>query len=151
RRRGEDVPEGHELFPAGTRIESTVLAFLSMFNLPELPVYGRPRVAILGSGNEVKPLGAVLGGTDVVGSNLYYLTNEFAAFGCETRLVGIAGDDVESFRALLEQALEWADMVVSTAGVSVGDHDVVGRALESIGARVLFWRVAVRPGKPMMV
>jgi molybdopterin molybdotransferase len=151
RRRGEDVGEGQELFATGTRLDSTKVAFLSMFNLANLPVWDRPRVAVLGSGNEVKLLGEPLGVSDIVGSNLYYLAGELASFGCETRMFGVARDKAESFRDLLAESLAWADLVISTAGVSVGDHDVVGHALEMLGAQVHFWRVAVRPGKPMLV
>jgi len=148
---GEDVAEGEALFEPGTRIDAPQLAFLSMFNLAELPVYAPPRIAILGSGDEVRPLGAPLRETDIVGSSLYYLSAELAAFGCEPRIMGISPDEPGAFRDLLEEALRWGDAVISTAGVSVGDHDVVGQALQAVDANVLFWRVAVRPGKPMMV
>ncbi len=151
RRRGEDVAEGVELFPAGTRITPAMMAFLAMFNQPGVAVHCRPRVAMRGSGDEVRLLGEALGPADVVASGLYYLVAEFEAMGCETRLVGVSPDEAGAFEALLGEALQWGDFVVSTAGVSVGDHDVVGVALKSIGAHVHFWKVSVRPGKPMLV
>jgi molybdopterin molybdotransferase len=151
RRRGEDVAEGTGLFPVGTRITPAMMAFLAMFNLPNVAVHGRPRVAILGSGDEVRLLGQALGPADIVASGLYYLAAEFEAMGCEASIMGVSPDKAGAFEALLRQALEWGDFVVSTAGVSVGDHDVVGAALTGVGAQVHFWKVAVRPGKPMLV
>jgi molybdopterin molybdotransferase len=73
------------------------------------------------------------------------------AFGCEPRLFGIAPDDPAKFRAMFEQALAWGDIVVTTAGVSMGEHDVVGGVVRDLGAEILFWKSGVRPGKPMLV
>jgi molybdopterin molybdotransferase len=151
RRRGEDVAEGTRLFGPGTRLDAAPLAFLAMFNLPVLPVFVPPRVAILSSGDEVRLHGDPLGETDVVGVNVYYLERELRAFGCETRLMGIAPDDPAAFERLLDEALRWGDLVVSSAGVSVGEHDVVGRAVAALGGEVLFWGVSIRPGKPTLV
>lgn len=151
RRRGEDVPQNAELFGRGTRLDPAVLAWLAMYNLTEIEVLVPPRVAILTSGDEVKPLGAPLGETDIIGANVYYLEEELKAFGCAPRLFGIAPDDTERFAAMLQKALDWGDLVVTTAGVSVGEHDVVGAAITRLGGEPLFWKVSVRPGKPMLV
>lgn len=151
RRAGEDVAAGTRLFAAGTRLTAPRLAFLAMYNLPDVAVAVPPKVAILTSGDEVKPHGAPLRESDIVGSNIYYLQEELRATGCEPRLFGISPDDAAAFTRMMREALAWADMVVTTAGVSVGEHDVVGAAMEALGARVLFWKVAVRPGKPMLV
>lgn len=148
---GEDIPQGAEVFGRGTVLAPARLAFLAMYNLPTLTVFRRPRVAILTSGDEVKPHGAELRDTDIVGVNIYYLEEEMRACGCEPRLFGIAPDDPGTFRRMLSEARDWGDIVVTTAGVSVGEHDVVGGALAALDAEVLFWRVAVRPGKPMLV
>ncbi|MBI5153724.1 molybdopterin molybdotransferase MoeA [Candidatus Poribacteria bacterium] len=151
RRRGEDVREGAQLFGRGKRLDPPVLAYLGMYNRTSLEVLKRPRVAIFTSGDEVKPLGGELRETDVVGVNIYYLEHELRAFGCETRLFGIVPDVPRAFRETLEAALEWADLIVTTAGVSVGDHDVVGQAVRELKGEVLLWKSAVRPGKPMLV
>lgn len=151
RARGSDIAEGQELFPAGTPITPAVLAFLSSFNIEEVTVYKRPRVAVLTSGDEVKELGTPLRESDIVASSLYFLEEELRHCGCEPRLFGIAPDDADQFRARFEEALAWGDLLVTTAGVSVGGHDVVHDVIAAQGGTVHFWRVAVRPGKPMLV
>jgi len=151
RRAGEDVPAGATLFGRGTRLTPARLAFIAMYNLPDVAVLAPPRVAILTSGDEVKLHGATLRESDIVGANIYYLERELRAFGCEPRLFGISPDDAAAFRRMMEAALAWADIVVTTAGVSVGEHDVVGAAMNALRADVLFWKVSVRPGKPMLV
>ncbi|MDK2971687.1 MAG: molybdopterin molybdotransferase [Candidatus Sumerlaeota bacterium] len=151
RRRGEDVPQGSLLAAVGARLDPPLLAFLAMYNFPTLDVFARPRVGILTSGDEIKPHGAPLRANDVVGVNIYYLEQELRAFGCEPRIFGISPDDPAAFQAMLAEALEASDMVVTTAGVSVGEHDVVGQAVRNLGGEVIFWRVSIRPGKPSLV
>lgn len=151
RRRGSDVAEGQSLFGAGSVITPAVLAFLAGYNVAAVEVFARPRVAILTSGEELKPHGATLGPSDIVASSLYYLERELAACGCEPRLLPIAPDDPAAFTQLFADALQSADFVVTTAGVSVGEHDVVKQAIDALGGSVHFWRVGVRPGKPMVV
>ncbi len=151
RREGEDVARGTQLFRRGTRLHPAALSFLAMYNLPDVEVVVPPRVGILTSGDEIRRHGETLRETDVVGVNIYHLEHELRALGCEPRIFGIASDTAESFRRLLLEALEWSDVVVSTAGVSVGEHDVVGAVLRDLDANVHFWKVAVRPGKPMLV
>jgi molybdopterin molybdotransferase len=132
-------------------IGSAELGFLASFNLPTVEVFVRPRVAILTGGNELKPLGGELGDDDLIGSSLYYLEEELKQCGCEPRQFGIAKDDLEDYMTRFAAALEWADLIVTTAGVSVGAHDLVGEVIERFSGHVHFWRVAVRPGKPMLV
>lgn len=151
REEGSDVALGEEILGPGTRITPAVLALLSSWNIPALPVYTRPRVGILTSGDEVRPHGSDLAEGQIIGSSLYYLERELANLGCETRNFGISRDDPEDFTRLMRELLEWADLAVTTAGVSVGDHDVVGATLKALGAETHFWRVAVRPGKPMLL
>lgn len=151
RRRGSDIDEGSPLLPRGTIIASAQLAFLSSFNLSTVRVFRRPRVAILTSGEEIRLLGEKLKDDQIIGSSLYYLEEELARCHCEPRLFGVALDDAAAFRELFEEALAWCDFIVTTAGVSVGAHDVVGEVVESLNGHVHFWKVAVRPGKPMLL
>lgn len=151
RRRGSDVAEGAALFRAGVRITPEVLAFLASYNLPSVSVFRRPRVAILTSGEEIVPYGTALTPAHIVGSSLYYLERELQACGCDAWIEGIARDEVGACAEMLGRAIEKADFIVSTAGVSVGEHDVLGPAIERLGGRVHFWKVKVRPGKPMLV
>jgi molybdopterin molybdotransferase len=149
--RGSDIQEGQELFGRGVRVTPEVMAFLASFNVTEVEVLRRPRVGFLTSGDEIKLLGSTLGEGEIIGSSIYYLQQELSHCGCEVRFFGIAPDEVSPYRRLFEEALDWSDIVVTTAGVSVGEHDVVGRVIEELRGEVLFWKVAVRPGKPMIV
>jgi len=149
--RGGDVAAGAVLLPRGTVLSPAKLAFLTMFGLQELQVFDPPKVAVLTSGDELRLLGQPLGADQIVASSLYYLQEELRRCGCAPRLLGIAPDDADTFTARLAEAVAWADIVVTTAGVSVGTHDVVGEAVRRLGGQVHFWKVAVRPGKPMLV
>ncbi|MCC5874699.1 MAG: molybdopterin molybdotransferase MoeA [Candidatus Sumerlaeia bacterium] len=151
REEGSDVMRGQELFSPGTRVTPAVLSFLSGWNIPTVDVYTRPRIGILTSGEEIKPYGTTLKEGQIIGSSLYFLERELANFGCETRVFGISPDNPDTFAEMMRSVLEWADIALTTAGVSVGDHDVVGATLKQLGAETHFWRVAVRPGKPMLL
>ncbi|MCC6546331.1 molybdopterin molybdotransferase MoeA [Candidatus Sumerlaeota bacterium] len=150
-RRGTNITQGTTFLARGAMLHSMQIAALASFNLPEVDVFRRPRVAILTSGDEVKPLGSNLGDADVVDSSTPYLSLELEACGCETRSFGISPDDAQAYRQRYEEALAWGDIVVTTAGVSVGPHDIVAGVLDSLGAQLVFTKVAIRPGKPMMV
>ena len=151
RRLGTDVEQGAQLFQRGTLITPEVLAFLAYYNLPKVAVLARPRVGILTGGDEIRHHGEELSGSQIVGSSIYYLEREIARCGCEPRLFGIARDDFDDYRKLFVEMLEWSDLIVTTAGVSVGDHDIVGPVIESLGGQTHFWRAAVRPGKPILL
>ncbi|MBI1292587.1 molybdopterin molybdenumtransferase MoeA [bacterium] len=148
---GSDIAEGSSLLQRGRRLDSAAIALLSSFNITHVTVYRRPRVGILTSGDEIKTLGESLGPDDIVGSSLYYLENELRQCGCEPRLFGVARDDAEDYARRFGEMLEWSDLLITTAGVSVGTHDVVGDVIGRFGGQVHFWKVAVRPGKPMLV
>ena len=151
RRRASDVAEGQALFARGARVTPAVLAFLASFNIPAVRVARRPRVAILTGGDEIVAHGAPLGEGQIVGSSLYYLDAELRACGCEPRVFGIARDHLPDLRALFSEALAWGDILVTTAGVSVGPHDLMGRVVEELGGTTILHQVAIRPGKPMLV
>lgn len=149
--RGEDVREGEPLLAPGMVLSPARAAFLASFNLPEVRVFARPTVAIFTSGDELRAVEEPLGEDEICASSLLYLEEELARCNTTPRVLGIARDSAESVRNMLAAAFACADIVVSTAGVSVGEHDHIGDALRSLGAEILFWRVAVRPGKPMLV
>lgn len=151
RHRGEDVAEGSVIAAAGARVSPAMLAFMAAFGIAEVAAHRRPRVAILTSGDELRMPGETLGPHDTVAASLLYLEHELRACGCEPLVLGIARDTDEDCARLLGEARAFAEIIVTTAGVSVGDHDAMGRVLRAAGAAPLFWRVAVRPGKPMLV
>lgn len=148
RRRGEDVAEGEVLVPAGTTITPGVLNLLAAAGHVMVPVHRVPRVAILASGDELKELGEPFGELDVLNSNAHALAAAVRQAGAHAVLLGIARDSLD---AHVEQisAGSFADVLLTIGGVSMGSHDFVRPALEALGVELDFWKVAMRPGKPL--
>jgi len=151
RRKGIDFSEGQVHLAAGRRLDDRDLMLAASMNYPRVTVYRRPKVAIVGTGDEL-----VLPGTDpkpgeIVYSNGFALTALARTEGAEARDIGIARDSLDDIRAHIRRAKAWgADILVTTGGASVGEHDLVQKALKAEGLDLSFWRVALRPGRPMM-
>ncbi|HEY0016456.1 MAG TPA: gephyrin-like molybdotransferase Glp [Longimicrobium sp.] len=151
RPRGEDVRTGDVVLRAGTVLRAPELAVAAAVGRARLPVVRRPVVAVLASGDELVPVedfGEVRTGRRIVSTNSYALAAQLAECGVEARLLGIARDTPESLREHLERAAG-CDALVTTAGISVGEHDYVVRTLREMRTEVEFWRVRIRPGSAM--
>ena len=147
RPRGSDVPKGRVALHAGAQVDPGTIGLAAGLGLSELPVHRRPRVAILPTGDELVPLGRTPAHGRIVETNGHALAAAAREAGAEPLLLPVAGDDPAALRRALEQA-RGADVLVTTGGVSVGARDVVRATLTAAGARLHFWRVALRPGKP---
>ena len=148
RRAGSDLRAGQRLLVPGTPLTPAALAVAAAGGHATVLVHGRPRVAVLATGDELVSAGAQLGPAQIPDSNTPGLTAAARDAGAETRSLGIARDTFESVRDALQQGIAWADVIVASGGVSVGAHDVVKDAFASIG-RIDLWRIAVQPGKPL--
>jgi molybdopterin molybdotransferase len=148
---GVDFREGDVLLARGTRLTERDLSLAAGMNYPRLPVRRRPKVAILATGDELVMPGTTPGAGQIVYSNGYALHALARSEGAETMDLGIAADTVAATTAGIRRAREsGADILVTTGGASVGDHDLVKPALEAEGISMAFWKIAMRPGKPMM-
>jgi molybdopterin molybdotransferase len=148
---GVDFREGDVLLAAGTRLSDRDLSLAASMNYPELPVRRRPKLALLATGDELVMPGGKLGPGQIVYSNGYALRALARAEGADTVDLGVAADTIEATTAGIRRAREsGADILVTTGGASVGDHDLVKQSLEAEGVAMAFWRIAMRPGKPMM-
>jgi molybdopterin molybdotransferase len=148
---GVDFSEGDVLLKQGTRLTERDLSLAAAMNHPQLAVRRRPKVALLATGDELVMPGATPGPGQIVYSNGYALHSLARAEGAETIDLGIAADTVEATTSGIRRAREsGADLLITTGGASVGDHDLVKPALEAEGIAMAFWKIAMRPGKPMM-
>lgn len=150
RRRAEDIQAGETVLEPGRHLRPGEVGVLAMVGCTMPRVYRRPRVALLATGDElVEPerIADVIAATHIINSNTPALAAGLRATGCEPIPLGIARDDLGDLRGRLEGALD-ADALITTAGASVGDHDLVKQALEEIDCETLFWRVRIRPGSP---
>jgi molybdopterin molybdotransferase len=151
RPRGEDIVEGRVAIAAGTPLGAAQIGVLASLGFAEVDVIRAPRVAILTSGDELVELDRfdeVRAGRKIVSSNGYTLRTLVRAAGGEPVYFGIAADTRESLRALLEKARA-CDMIITSAGISVGEHDHMRDVLTEMGAEMKFWRVRMRPGAPI--
>jgi molybdopterin molybdotransferase len=148
---GIDFRKGEVLLAGATRLSDRDLSLAASMNYPELAVRRRPKVALLATGDELVMPGAIPGPGQIVYSNGYALRALARAEGAETIDLGIAADTLESTTAGIRRARDsGADILITTGGASVGDHDLVKQSLEAEGVTMAFWRIAMRPGKPMM-
>ncbi len=148
---GVDFRQGDVLLRKGTRLTERDLSLAAGMNHPELAVHRRPKVAILATGDELVMAGTTPGPGQIVCSNGYALQALARAEGADTIDLGIAADTVDATTSGIRRAREaGADILVTTGGASVGDHDLVKPALEAEGFAMSFWKIAMRPGKPMM-
>src|ERR1700680_4167474 len=148
---GVDFRKGDVLLAKGKRLSDRDLSLAAGMNYPELVVRRRPKVALLAIGDELVIPGAAPGRGQIVYSNGYALRALARAEGAETIDLGIAADTVEATTQGIRRAREaGADILVTTGGASVGDHDLVKRSLEAEGVAIAFWRIAMRPGQPVV-
>ncbi|HEY3220611.1 MAG TPA: gephyrin-like molybdotransferase Glp [Gemmatimonadales bacterium] len=153
RRKGEDIRQGAVVLPAGTALGPAQLGVLASIAYDAPVVHQRARVAFMGSGDEIVELEqreAILAGTKIASSNSYTLDALIRRSAAEPVNLGIARDSKESLREHLRGAAgARADLLVTTAGVSVGEHDLVREVLQELGGELKLWRVGMRPGAPV--
>jgi molybdopterin molybdotransferase len=148
RRRGEDIRTGETVLAPGAVLSPAALGVLAALGHALVRVHHRPRVAILSTGDELVDLGTPPGPGQIPNSNTYTLVAQVREAGGIPVNLGIARDSREDLEAHFRAGLG-ADVLVSTAGVSVGDRDFVREVMEKLGAELDFWKVNMRPGKPL--
>lgn len=147
RLRGEDVARGDLVIPAGTLIRPPEISMLASLGRLTVPVYRRARVAIVSTGDELVEPGMALEPGQIVNSNAFSLAAAVQECGGEPVLLGIARDEWESHEQLFRLGLQ-CDALITSAGVSTGDRDLVREVLEALGVTQLFWKIAMKPGGP---
>jgi len=148
RRAGLDFKKGDKLLKSGRRLTPRDIALAAAMNHPNLPCVRPPRVAILATGDEIVAPGEELGPAQIIGSTSFGLAASVLEWGGTVRELGIARDNVEDLRFKAATA-EGCDVLVTLGGASVGEHDLIQKALAP-ELKVAFWKIAMRPGKPLI-
>jgi molybdopterin molybdotransferase len=145
---GEDICKGETVLQKGTVIRPIDISVLASFGSVQVKVFRKPKVAVVATGDELLELGEIPSGGKVVNSNSYSLAAAIKRLGATPVILGISRDNLESHREKLKEGLK-ADALITSAGVSVGDRDLVRDALGDLGVVQVFWRVDVKPGKAL--
>ena len=152
RPRGQDFLEGEAVLSTGTVMDFSRLTVAAAMNHPALDVYRRPLVAILATGDELVAPGNEPGPSQIIASNTFGIAALARNAGAHVLDLGIVADDSDEITAAIGRAqVAKADIIVTLGGASVGDHDLVQATMISAGMKLDFWRIAMRPGKPLMV
>ena len=149
RRAGEDVAVGDVIVHQGTALDAGLVGLLAAQGHPTVAVAKRPTIAILSTGNELVEVGTVPGSGQIVNSNAHALAAQVREAGGNPLHLGIALDTLDDLIPKLRRGLD-ADVLLTCGGVSVGDYDFVKEAFDDIGVNVDFWKVSIKPGKPLV-
>jgi molybdopterin molybdotransferase len=145
---GEDIRRGDRVLDPGRVLRAAEIGVLATLGYTQVEVYRRPRVAVLSTGDELADVGTEPGRWQIPNTNTYTLMAQILETGGEPINLGTARDDVQAIERRLRSGLD-ADVLLSSAGVSVGEHDLVRETLERLGAELHLWKVSMRPGKPI--
>lgn len=148
RPRGGDIREGEVVVAAGTRLNPAQIGALAASGVAEVTCSVLPRVAVLATGSELRPAGEPLAAGQIYESNRAMLAATLARIGADVEVLPVVEDDEAHHRAAIARGLE-ADVLVTSGGVSMGEHDLVRRVEAELGVHEIFWGVAVKPGKPL--
>jgi len=152
RPRGQDFAEGEAVLPTGTVLDFSRLTVAAGMNRSDVEVLRRPLVAILATGDELLPPGSTPGPSQIIASNTFGVAALARRAGADVLDLGIVPDDKARITAAIDRARNAkVDVIVTLGGASVGDHDLVQATLIEAGMQLDFWRIAMRPGKPLMV
>ncbi len=149
RHKGEEFEEGETLLSPGTPLYAGEIALLATAGVATVQVYPRPRVALLATGDELVELGAPPGPGQIINSNTYLLAARLREEDCHVLPLGIARDDQRDLGDKISAGLR-LDVLITTGGVSIGDRDLVQEALRQHDFSPIFWKVRIKPGKPIL-
>ena len=148
RRAGEDLRKGKPALHRGQPLRAAEIGMLASLGIGEVDVYRRLRVAFFSTGDELVPVGHVLGAGQIYDSNRYTIFGMLTRLGCEVLDMGVIRDNPADVETAFREAAVAADVVVTSGGVSVGEADYVKPILDKLG-QVLFWKIAMKPGRPL--
>ena len=148
RQAGEDISKGSVVFEAGRRITAAELGVLASLGVSKLKVFKKPRVAYFSNGDEVRQVGEKLKHGELYDSNRHTLFAMLKKVGVKSIDMGVVGDDYKAIRKIIKKGNKIADMVITSAGASVGEADYIYDVLTELG-KVNLWKIAIKPGRPL--
>ena len=146
--RGEDIAEGKTMLPTGIEIGAAQLALLATFGHAQVPVFRKPAVSIISTGNELVDVDQKLEPGQIRESNRFMLEGLVRDAGCDVNRVLMVPDDPQQLKSEFQAAMD-SDVILISGGMSVGDHDFAKPLLKELGVQEIFWKVSVKPGKPL--
>ncbi|WP_425061985.1 molybdopterin molybdotransferase MoeA (plasmid) [Rahnella variigena] len=144
---GDDIKQGDSVLPAGVRLGAAELPLLASLGVTEVQVWKPLKVAVFSTGDELQPVGTPLQEGQIYDTNRFAVRLMLEQLGCTVLDLGIIRDDPQALRKAFEEANEFADLVISSGGVSVGEADYTKQMLDELG-EIGFWKLAMKPGKP---
>ncbi|TGE38354.1 molybdopterin molybdotransferase MoeA [Desulfosporosinus fructosivorans] len=147
---GDDIERGEVIAHKGSLVTPPLVALLAGLGISQVPVYAKAKIAIMSTGDELLDPSEELQPGKIYNSSLYGLMARCSEMGAQPLDLGIVPDEIEATTVRISRGLEKADIVVSTGGVSVGDYDVMKDAMVGAGAEIIFWKVAMKPGSPVV-
>lgn len=145
-RAGEDIRQGERVMEAGTELSAAQIGLLAGLGYTTVRCFARLRAAVISTGSELLPEGSELTPGKIRSTNGHTIRSLSRKWGMETKIYGIVPDDQENIARAVMDCAEQADVIITTGGVSVGDYDLVEAALKQIGAKILFWKLGMKPG-----
>ena len=150
RKKGEEIKTGQTVLQAGTPVTPSVIGLLATLGLADVSVFKKPRIGIIATGNELIAPGKTLENGQIYDSNSFALSAACQQLGLPQIAVAHASDDPENLSETLKQTLAQSDVLITLGGVSVGDYDYVKSSLEALGMETRFWKINIKPGKPVL-
>jgi len=147
---GEDMKTGDLILSKGITLGPAEIGVLASLGKTSVKVYRKPKIAIFATGDELLDIDQELQDGKIRNSNSYVIAAHVRRLGGEAVMLGICKDNVDETKKMLISALEWADMVITTGGASVGDADIIKEAFQEAGAEILFWKTKMKPGTPIV-
>lgn len=148
---GEDLLKGQLALSKGTIIGPAEVGILSTLGKEYIEIFSRPKIAILSTGDELVDIDEEITEGKIRNSNSYMIASQVKMLGIEPKILGSCRDEIDECLNLLKDALEDSDIIITTGGASVGDADIIKEVFKGLGAEILFWRVKVKPGTPIVV
>jgi molybdopterin molybdotransferase len=147
---GEDIKTGELILEKGRLLKSGEIGVLASLGINEIPVYIRPRIGVLSTGDELVDVGDSLSEGQIYNSNLYSISNRIKELGAEPVILGIVEDNENGLADSIREGIKDVDMLITTGGVSVGEKDLLQDVVKNLGAEMLFWRIDLKPGSPAL-